>query len=163
MVRFLFVASACCLVLACSGGASDKDSSAAATSAAPAASATDHNGTWAGKTSQDRPIEFVVRGGAISSLKLGVRLKLDTVCARPGAPVGTDYRGGEADVAFSTPMPISSGKFSLTAGVSDVDARGQGQFSAAGATGTIDLQATPASGCSGKDSVTWSAARVDEK
>jgi hypothetical protein len=116
-----------------------------------------------GKTSQDRAIEFVIKGGAVSSLKLGVRLKLDAVCARPGSPVATDYRGGEADVAYSTPVSISSGKFSLNAGVSDVDARVQGELSQGGAAGTIDLQATPASGCSGKDHLTWSAGRTAAK
>jgi hypothetical protein len=121
------------------------------------------DGTWVGKTSQDRVIEFVIKGGAISSLKFGGRLKLNAVCARPGSPVATDYRGGEADVAFSTPMPVSSGKFSVNAGLSDVDARVQGELSHEGATGTIDLQATPASGCSGMDRVTWSAARTQTK
>jgi hypothetical protein len=54
---------------------------------------------------------------------------------------------------------VSSGRFVVDAGVSDVDVRVEDQFSKHAVIGTIELQAAPASGCFGKDRVTWSAAR----
>lgn len=147
-----------CLWMA--GCGRDQSSEGTAAPSSPAARVpVSADGRWVGKTSQDRPIEFVVNGGAVVSLKVGMRLGLDAVCARPGSPVATDYRGGEADVTFGKPVPVSENKFVTTAGVSDVDGQVTGEFSDSGATGTIDLQATPASGCSGKDRVTWSATR----
>ena len=155
MLKSFLAVSACCVAIACANGQPDRRATTES-----AVVALDIDGTWVGKTSQDRAIEFVIKGGAVSSLRLGMSLKLDAVCARPGSPVATDYRGGEATVDFSKPLPVASGKFTATAGVSDVDARVQGEFSQNGATGTIEMQAAPASGCSGTARLTWSAARA---
>ena len=149
----------CLWMVGCERGQSSEGEAASSSSGARAPVSVD--GRWVGKTSQDRPIEFVVNGGAVASLKVGMRLELDAVCARPGSPVAADYRGGEADVTFGKPVPVTEGKFVASAGVSDVDARITGEFSDSGATGTVDLQAAPASGCSGKDRVTWSATRQE--
>ena len=158
-MRSLVVMLTCLWMVGCEPDQSSEGE--ASPSSSPARVPVSVDGKWVGKTSQDRPIEFVVNGGAVASLKVGMRLKLDAVCARPGSPVATDYRGGEADVTFGKPVPVAEGKFVTSAGVSDVDAQVIGEFSDSGAAGTIDLQAAPASGCSGKDRVTWSATRQE--
>jgi hypothetical protein len=155
-MRALLATTGCLLVFGCTGGESSRQDTASGSANVDIAI----DGTWTGKTSQDRLIEFVVKDRVVSSLKLAMSLKLDAVCARPGSPVAVDYRGGEAEATFAKPVPVTSNKFTVETGVSDVDARVQAEFSQAGATGTIELQATPASGCSGKDRLTWSATRV---
>lgn len=161
-MRLLVAILACLAIIGCAGdqpGEGRRSEGPASESASRPDVPVSVDGTWIGKTSQDRAIEVVVRDGAVSSLKVGFSLKLDAVCARPGSPVATDYRGGEADVTFGKPVPVTAGRFVVNAGISDVDAQVIGEFSSSGATGTIDLQPTPASGCSGKDRLTWSAAR----
>ena len=117
------------------------------------------DGIWKGKTSQGRDIAVTVKSGAITSLKMAVRLKLDSPCAKPGSPVALDYRGGEAESTYVKPIPITAGSFNLTSGVFDVDAKVSGKFSGDTLSGEVRLQAAAASGCSGKDRLTWNAAR----
>lgn len=155
MMRSLLAALGCALILGCGGGEPDQRATAESTDVDFAI-----DGTWTGKTSQGQTIKFVVKGRAVSSLKVGMSLKLDAVCARPGSPVAVDYRGGEAEAVFANPIPVTSNKFTASSGVSDVDAQVQAEFSRTGATGTIELQATLASGCSGKDHLSWTATRI---
>ena len=117
------------------------------------------DGVWKGKTAQGRDIAITVKSGAITSLKMAVRLKLDSPCAKPGSPVALDYRGGEAESSYVKPIPITGGSFNLTSGLFDVDAKVSGKFSGDALNGEILLQAAPSSGCSGKDKVTWSATK----
>lgn len=156
-MRYLVAIFTCLGMAGCGRDQSTEGNAAPASS--PARESVSPDGRWVGETSQDRPVKFVVSERAVTSLKLGARLNLDAVCARPGSPVATDYRGGEADVTFGKPVPVTEGTFVASIGLSDVDARVAGEFSDSSATGTIDLQATPASGCSGKDRLTWSAVR----
>jgi hypothetical protein len=118
------------------------------------------DGTWKGKTSQGRDITINVKNGAISSLNFGLRLKLTSPCAKPGSPVATDYRGGEATSSYAKPVPVINGTFTLMSGVSDVDAKISGKFAGSTLTGNIEMKASPGSGCSGKDVATWSATQA---
>ena len=118
------------------------------------------DGIWKGKTSQGREFVVAVKGGAVSSIKLGFSLKLDSPCAMPGTPIAVDYRGGEAETTFGKPVMIAQGSFSVTSGLHDVDAKISGKFSGDTVKGAIELQASANSGCSGKDVLTWSATRA---
>lgn len=59
--------------------------------------------------------------------------------------------------ATAKPMPVVERKLAVQAVVSDVDALVQGEFAGSSVGGAVELQATPSSGCSGKNRVTWSA------
>lgn len=162
MVRRLTAILACATITGCAGGQpaeTEAPTESASASASPAKVLVAVDGTWLGKTSQDRVVELMVEDGAVSSLKVGLSLKLDAVCAKPGSPVATDYRGGEAHVTFVKPVTVTSGRFVVSASVSDVEAQVVGEFAPGSVSGIIDLQATSLSGCSGKDRLKWSAMR----
>jgi hypothetical protein len=121
------------------------------------------DGVWKGQTSQNRDITVKVKDGAIMSLKIGLHLKLSSPCARPGSPVAVDYRGGEAEASYSKPIPIVNGTFTVSSGVSDVDAKITGKLSGDTFKGMIEMAASPGSGCSGKATITWTATRSNQK
>jgi hypothetical protein len=115
-------------------------------------------------TSQERKIAITVEGGAIVSINFGYHLKLDSPCTKLGNPVARDDLGGNAKVTYGFPLRITNGEFSTTEeGAPDLVARILGKFSGDRVGGHMELEASPSSGCSGKDKVTWSATHAAPK
>jgi len=126
---------------------------------APVRASSALDGIWQGKTSQDGEIAITVKGGGIVSIHVGFSLKLDSACTMPGSPMARERLGGTADSTYGIPVRITNQAFSAATGPPDVEMRISGKFSGDGASGQIDIQASPSSGCSGKDKVTWKVGR----
>lgn len=118
------------------------------------------DGVWRGRTSQGQEIEIAVSKGGVASIKLAVVLTLDALCpVTPGNMMGANHRLGNAKWKYRKPMPITDGHFAVAARGPEIEGVVSGTFLAETAHGEIALRAAAGSHCTGRDELTWSAAK----
>ena len=128
-----------------------------------------YNGVWAGATSRDENIGFVVQGDAVTRLEIEWRIRLDEPCRTdPDSPIPTTVLGGKDTLFFhasspgNEPLKIVNGAWSLEqspmGGRSNISMVIKGKFAGDEATGELVLKVI--AGCKGQMTATWKAARV---
>jgi hypothetical protein len=126
------------------------------------------DGSWTGRTSQGQSIAFRIEAGSMRMLDLDWTMELDQLCpGRSGsAPSQGRIERGEIyyfhpQVKGSEPPPIRSSAFTLSRGVDipqvPITLVLSGSF---GSDSTVSGEmALTATGCPGRETVTWKAGR----
>jgi hypothetical protein len=128
-----------------------------------------HNGVWAGATSRDENLGFVVAGNAVTQLEVEWRIRLDEPCRTdPNSPIPTTVLGGRDTLFFHAgspghePLEIVSDAWHLEqspmTGRKDISMAISGKFAGDEATGELVLKVI--AGCKGQLTTTWKAALV---